>query len=1019
MSGRSRSPLAVVGVCLLLTWFIGTWIPGCGGPGLEDPNDTVEKLFPAKDVETVRNAAVAFDELLKTNSREAARTALVQKLLNEDENVDSAQLFEDGYSIYIEFKDGCAGIVDTTDHAALLERADEPDNGPWTQSDAVAKHADAGSPGARSPTADRRFAAKSSDGLDLQTPGSRTVKIIDAAGVTTPYCKIIAQNARQMLLDRGWDENDISLKTRTDTSVTPQDFFQLNDAGIVILIGHTYHGTSKKTGQMMYFFQCCANADFTGVDGAQAQALYEKMRDEKKLLVTTATDDATGEQGEQLVFRSDAFGENFAGNFPNSYVHLVSCSSWQYRDEFKQAGCGSFTGWDGREIWRDGCDGLLGSLFAMMHPDGAMTDAQAHAAIAEWGYGVSHPDPQPSILMQEPGEKAFYLPAWLQAEVDISTLPEETDKLVVEIAYSDDCPPETFEFSLAELEADDGTIDLGDVFPVDATMTLKALDAEDALLKTRDMLVAFECGRNEEELAFCLGDLDLMLGAYPAEGDGAVHHIDVSFDYASDELTDPAAVQVTPSDESITAWTRLEAGAGALTTTAYNAVGEIVGRSETVLSVDCGENVQDVCYGWIKVQADELPPDAERVDIQADGGAAGDLTGTFAPGEAVYLYGYDVGDTVEIDADVFGAYDSDLGSDSTTVTIVCGENLAVVRVYQYGITISADTEEIPADGTTAATVTATLRKWAEGDVLAPTGDPIPGKQVEFFTDFGDLAEPTTATSGADGKATVQLTGTANGIACVGAAVTADLVESNNRAVVAIGQVVRILPEEITINYDQIAEMTADVRPTPAEDTHIVYYWRIKSSFGHLNGGTPDAFHEFVETDQPACVYRPRGNGEAVDANRQILELTAFRVENGNRTLLGTAQAKIAVVAPTSIELPVAYFEWQGTEPAGQEQMYWINAGWTWDPMPKAVQYDIMLHTNGNDPDGVPDDGDVWVKTGDEYSDTEDYYYINYPRSKKFHIGPGWGSVQEEMQTPYDYITNRTAGWTITVKPRYE
>ena len=153
---------------------------------------------------------------------------------------------------------------------------------------------------------------------------------------------------------------------------------------------------------------------------------------------------------------------------------------------------------------------------------------------------------------------------------------------------------------------------------------------------------------------------------------------------------------------------------------------------------------------------------------------------------------------------------------------------------------------------------------------------------------------------------------------------------------------------------------------------------------------------------------------------------SFRVEakdaDGNVLGIGTAKMELNVgkndvlIDFSAVEVAIEYFEWYGPDPASGDDIYSCSGGYVWDPMPGVNHYYIVLNCNGNDPDGKPDDGDTYVKTGLEYADVDKFYYITYPRSKMFMKGPTWGGDVELKDEVYDYIEGRSRGWTITVTP---
>ncbi len=100
---------------------------------------------------------------------------------------------------------------------------------------------------------------------------------------------------------------------------------------------------------------------------------------------------------------------------------------------------------------------------------------------------------------------------------------------------------------------------------------------------------------------------------------------------------------------------------------------------------------------------------------------------------------------------------------------LCGDRAG----SDYGIIVSANPTQIPANGQTTSTITATLRRWKSGDTTTPTGAPVVNKLVRFSSSVGTLVGANPRLTDLNGQATIQLRSTTWGLAGITASVDAD------------------------------------------------------------------------------------------------------------------------------------------------------------------------------------------------------------------------------------------------------
>ena len=109
------------------------------------------------------------------------------------------------------------------------------------------------------------------------------------------------------------------------------------------------------------------------------------------------------------------------------------------------------------------------------------------------------------------------------------------------------------------------------------------------------------------------------------------------------------------------------------------------------------------------------------------------------------------------------------GSEKTFI----GSAEATVMVIEddYGLVLDVPEEvSFEPGGEGSATVTATVKKWAESDTDTPTGDTVSDIEVTFSTSMGTIVGTNPATTGGSGTATITLTSGDPGTATISAAV---------------------------------------------------------------------------------------------------------------------------------------------------------------------------------------------------------------------------------------------------------
>lgn len=816
MDGSYRKLLAgVLSVVMVLTG--ATVLSSCTPEGGNNIPAAGEPLFSDDEVQALRSAKAVYDQAVATMTEEEARAVTVQELNNDFPGITTASLSEDGYSIFVEFANGTAGVVYTLDTDALSEGMDEwefvpPDDltAPATQRrrPAVGKPEAVGG----SPTVVKGGAAAKVAG-GCQTPNSKRVLLLGAAefpSVTDP----ISHRCMEILTAAGWRQQDIDIKLRRedgDMAVTPEDVFSLGGYGVVVLIGHGgFLGTDVNPDRYFYF-QCCDNADFSPVVGAQRWAQYQQWMQEHKLMLCVLDDPTDTGESEHLLVRSDLLEEQM-DNLPGSYVHLVSCRSWAAKHAFESRGCGGFLGWTEGERWIHGCQAVTNMLWAMTQ-DPSSSDKQAREQLRRWGLGVSDYKGADSVLNLYTRDDTFYLPAWADAWVDWDLAPDGTDRILVELSYTD---PALAGAGVTE-ELIGISVSFEDLLPLEAKFKLTAQDSSGVTLASGQETVQLHAGYNDVDLEFCTtrSFFSVEENALAARFTVEAEHLEPTVEWAeSFELEDENDVEY---------FFDIPVGDISTVARALDADGTLLGISEQTFSLDCDDNSVEACMGWVTAFSWEVPPDTTKVTVETafeDSELAVPDAVEYDPDSTAIILGFRLGSEVTFTATAENAVGQVQGTKTVVRTITCGENAVSIDFFDYGIILQASPSQVLADGTSTATVTATLKKLTEDDLLEPTGDPVAGKLVEFDTSLGTFTGANPVMTGADGTATIELFSAEEGLADLVAFVEEDLVESNEVSVrfgeQEIGVIVEASPA--TVRFEPSGEGRAEITAT-------VRYWQ--------------------------------------------------------------------------------------------------------------------------------------------------------------------------------------------------
>jgi hypothetical protein len=469
-------------VMLLLVAIVIGILPGCGGKKGATTSSANSPFFSQIDGEILRSAYTEYENLKLTSSPDEARKQLLNKLNNKTEGVKKAKLGIDGYTIFIDYKDGDFAAVDTFDEAesasqvkptGLLPKGNLP-------ADFVA--------GANNFKFDSKvagvvkvnyfpkgtgiggFASRlSAAAIPARTTvSSKKVLILcplnpdkDATNTTVPY------DCQKLLKEYGWTDNDITVKMNTGgdipgiLNVKLEDYRQIGNYGLILFFGHGSAENNKNEDNL--FLQSCTMTKAA----LESNAEYSDWKKNKKLLVI---DEFTSSDGKTVLYdlfiRADLLRQ-ILGPLPGSYVQMATCWGWYFSKLFMDQGAAVFLGWDRKVQYTTADENQIEMLSLMLGQTLSVGDAYLDKSVTQVEVSDISPEKlwDPSDLITKtftggseisprPGATPtgmiyfdsnfyagssgdpinYYLPAWINLKIPV--LPAGTSRLKVDILDS-------------------------------------------------------------------------------------------------------------------------------------------------------------------------------------------------------------------------------------------------------------------------------------------------------------------------------------------------------------------------------------------------------------------------------------------------------------------------------------------------------------------------------------------------------------------------------------------------------
>ena len=732
--------------------------------------DSVLDLSDANN-QTLTEVSERLRTLAGSGSPTQAATALVAELQAGRAGVSSAGLGSDGYTIFLKMSDGSPALINTNTAAF------SSDGSPRVAAAGVSRSArSTAGKAVEQLTAYTVSASASCPGQ--VTPGSAKTLIVNTAAISHPNTNAYVTELRDALVADGWSPGDVTVRTRQgdeDHAFTPLSMTDLAGFDLVFIIAQGCM-VDPGDGVQHAYLQCCRAGNITDVMQPEQWITLSGERNNGRLIRCQTVTESGGYLNE-VYARDDLLIEQMSVN-AGAMVCFIAPNSWTVANGLGERGVGSSFGWQGSFSGRDGQLAALGMLRRMTADNTWTTDEQAFESLVASDQASSYgPGGVGAFAKLAAITGDFYMPAWARFSVDTDHFPSTATQAKVQVRYSA-CPGFAMDFTMRVGESPDaGLLPAGE-----ATVTVEALNAAGETVGSGLQKAAINGGLNEIKLATCKGTAKIHLSYYPTDGANATTKVRMEFTYPYEMADAPQPVELSPADAA--QWSmEIPAGKIRVHATAKNAAGSVVGEQTRDAEIECDISPIDVCFGWVKLQASKTTPNMTSVRVTTDNEQA---TGpfTFSPGSSAQVCGLKVGQVVTFTAVGLDNGGNPISTASQSVTVACGENTVDLDLTNYGILIAAQPGQIAADGAQSSLITATLRYWKAGDSLAPTGDPVVGKSVQFGTTLGTLSGLNPVTTNAGGQASIQLSSTQGGAATVTAFVSED--HRQNSVIVAIG-----------------------------------------------------------------------------------------------------------------------------------------------------------------------------------------------------------------------------------------
>ena len=358
-------------------------------------SEITSDVFSSDDLNTLDAAEARFETLISSSTPDQARQTLVAELASQSDITDT-KLFEDGYTIMVKFENGTYGAVNTLDYNALNETAAGYEGPP------------AGKRNTSATGKVSKAAGVHGDVVFDNIPSTKKILILNISQPDLPGNSTAVSWIRWLFLEAGWDTNDITVKTRSTrnaTNIMPEDFFELEDYGIVFIFAHGIYGSFDDDDQTSYYLQL-GSANTVG-SSAYTSELKQAVRDGQIVIC----------DGDYYM-RMDLLTQVLATP-DRGMVFLIGSRGYNASGTFQKDMYGRFFGWDDVPMPMDSYQTLRQFIEQMTTAKPAISDAESYFDDTLDITSVN-PDGRTATFHMVPEAGDMYLPAW--AELIISNI---------------------------------------------------------------------------------------------------------------------------------------------------------------------------------------------------------------------------------------------------------------------------------------------------------------------------------------------------------------------------------------------------------------------------------------------------------------------------------------------------------------------------------------------------------------------------------------------------------------------
>lgn len=484
---------------------------------------------------TILNQAYAdYDQLRENLSPVEARQQLLEKLNNET-GVETAQLGLDGYTIFVTYSDGDFTGINTfeLDEEAVQHIGFKgPGYTSFSENEYLSEHTLRFDPPQYTPTlSSKKYPSQSEYNIIIVGPEGKTTceskKVLILGPCYWEFPKEPTDNCINFFKQHGWTDEDLTVKLvsidpyydNTDClSLTPADYFNLQDYGIILFVGHglaKVYDDYNDTG--MYLEFCYLNnASFVN------NPILQTWLDNKQIYVAETFTIGQGDSAQYIyrtAIRGDLLRSQMKGPLPSSYVYLATCYGGFFNTIFLDKGAKIVLGWDNlvKAVYADG--NMENMVKIMLQNESCVYSAYADHAIVKgycsWdpsnpvrglipAYNELPKNNSPNVnfdIFPDPSVDAisfsYYFPTW--ADLSLTGIPDQTHTVRIRVYDKDSTLLIQGEKTIGDEETELDITYMADVcFPPKEAYTIEitAFNSMNQELTSSEITVTMDVGRN-------------------------------------------------------------------------------------------------------------------------------------------------------------------------------------------------------------------------------------------------------------------------------------------------------------------------------------------------------------------------------------------------------------------------------------------------------------------------------------------------------------------------------------------